>query len=382
MSVVQKGPGPLAPRTEMDINSFRIDKAIIHEITDRVLAPPAPPELVLSNASSPLDDDLKIYFQSRIAESLRLAAFPVIANPDRTSPTPALVHELFARQGSTFVDVSKAIATHLFEAQAKVRSSPGLLVSAMGDVDDGPSLAILKLQKQEGVNVERSGKEGEETYNVEHLRRLMLTNDTRVFKVAMFGSDGVTDPEAVYALVSDKQRYSSPDKRMANFFLQEFLGCRLRDDPAQTTSACFLRGEQYFNDRVADPEKRARYHRAWVTEFTSQADQLAPKRFAENQLDETDRPGFLDFLKSGNASTTQFPKELDLIESRLREEEYVLESGIRVRGTRVALDTHAEIARKDDDVLEMLITDRLKSVKGTNGRHQSRSKTTSSTSDG
>jgi hypothetical protein len=351
----------------MDVNSFSIDDAIIHEITDRVLAPPAPAQLVLSNAPSPLDPDLKNYFQNRIAESLRLAAFPVVADADRSSPTPALVHEHFDGGGAGFVEISKAIAQHLFDAQARVRSSPGLLVIATGRLNSGKGLAILKLQKQEGVNVERSGSTGQETYSVEHLRRLMLTNDTKVFKVALFEAVGVSGADEVYALVSDKQRFSSPEKRMANFFLKDFLGCRLRDDPAQTTSSYFLRSERFFNEQISDPEKRARYHRALVTDFTSQANTLNPRTFSEHHLDEEDRASFLAFVRDGNLATAQFPKDLDLIEARLKEKEYVLESGIRVRGTQVALDDHAAIAH-DGEMLEMVITDRLQSVKGAGSR--------------
>ena len=49
----------------MNIVSLSMDRTLIHEITDRSLAPPAPPELVLSHALSPLDEDLKEYFQEK-----------------------------------------------------------------------------------------------------------------------------------------------------------------------------------------------------------------------------------------------------------------------------------------------------------------------------
>lgn len=62
-------------------------------------------------------------------------------------------------------------------------------------------------------------------------------------------------------------------------------------------------------------------------------------------------------------STTQFQKDTELIEGRLREEEYTLQSGIRVRGRPVAFDVHAEIST-NGDMLEMVLKDRLESVKG------------------
>ena len=328
-----------------------------------MLAPPQPPELVLSHALSPLDADLRQYFQARVAESLRLAAYPVVADPNRTAPTPDLVHEHLTGIGPGLIETSQAVARHLFNAQQNVRSSPGLLVVASGTVDSGSCLAVLKLQKQEGLNLERVGSSGAETYSLEHLKRLMLTNDTRVFKVALFEADGVVDPDDVHALVSDKQRFSSPEKRMADFFLKGFLGCRLRDDPAQVTSKYYVAAEKYVNQKVSDPERRARYHRALLTDLVSQSDTVVPRSFATDHLDEDDQQAFLAHLRAEDVSTTQFQKETELIDGRLREEEYTLQSGIRVRGRPVAFDEHAEIST-NGDMLEMVIKDRLASVKG------------------
>src|SRR6202044_995927 len=161
-----------------------------------------------SNALSPLDEDLGGYFQARISESLVRAAYPVVADPERTSPTPDLVYGHLCGDAPGLVETSQAMARHLFEAQQTVRSSPGLLVVATGTLNTGACLAVLKLKKQEGLNLARVGSQGAETYSMEHLRRLMLTNDTRVFKVALFDSVGVTEIADIGGLVSDKQRFS------------------------------------------------------------------------------------------------------------------------------------------------------------------------------
>ncbi|MDX6699541.1 MAG: hypothetical protein QOE65_2938 [Solirubrobacteraceae bacterium] len=324
---------------------------------------------MLSSAISPVDDDLKDYFRTRIVESLSLAAFEVVADPSIQSPTPTLVHEHFTSRSSDFVEVSKALGRHLFAAQQKVASSPGLLVVVRGEVDTGPCLAVLKLQKEEGVRLERTGSAGQETYSVEHLRQLMLTNTTRVFKVALFESAEVVDSIDVHGSVSDKQRAFRPEKQVADFFLHDFLGCRVRDNPAQTTSLYFHRLEKFINTQIADPEKRATYHRALLTDMASKAPQVQPKRFAEDHIDEADQPSLASYLQAeGVSSSRPFDKDIELITSRLKEEEYILRSGIRVRGSAEALAEHAEISKKDDDQLEMLIVDRLKSVNGTGAR--------------
>lgn len=52
---------------------------------------------------------------------------------------------------------------------------------------------------------------------------------------------------------------------------------------------------------------------------------------------------------------------------RLREEEYVFDGGIRVRGSQGA-EEHAEISEGENNTLEMLINDRLKPVNGASKR--------------
>lgn len=353
----------------MNATQLNIEKAIIHEITPRVYSPPKNPELVLSNALSPLDEDLRGYFRERIAQSLKLAAFPVKAKEERSSPTPDLVCTHFTESSSDFVDVSKQMASHLFAAQQKVSSSSGLLVVVAGKVSSGSALVILKLQKQQGLNLERTGPKGAETYNLDHLHRLMLTDETRVYKIALFEADGVVTADDVYGEVSDKQRFSSPEKRMAAFFLDDFLGCELRDDPTQMTNSYFVTGEKFLNEKISSPEKRARYHRAFMADLSSQSDKVAPKKFADEHLDKSDRDGFLTALKADSVQTTQFAKDTELIKSRLREEEYVFNAGIRVRGSQEAFKEHAEISTGDGNTLEMLINDRLESVNGATRRH-------------
>jgi len=348
----------------MIASKLNIEKTIIHEITPRTHAPPKDPELVLSNALSPLDDDLRAYFKERIVDSLKRAAFPVKAKEERTSPTPELVHLYLTDPKSDFVTLSREMAKHLFAAQQKVQSSPGLLVVIAGKVDSGPAIVLLKLQKQQGLNLERTGPQGAETYNLDHLKRLMLTDETRVYKIALFDADGVVHPDDVCGEVSDKQRYSSPEKRMAAFFLDSFLGCEVRDDPTQMTNSYYLSGEKYLNEKVIAPEKQARYHRAFIADLASQADTVAPKKFAEEHLDKEDREAFLNTLRAEGVPTTQFSKDTELITSRLQEEEYVFKGGIRVRGTQEALEEHSQISEGDDKTLEMLIKDRLKSVNG------------------
>ena len=207
----------------MNVPSLRIEQAIIHEITERTYAPPAPPQLITSNAVSHLDDDLRSYFEQRVADSLRLAAFAVVADPDRTSPAPESDTSIWRARVAISSRSQRRWPHTCSKLNRPCRSSSALVISS-GQLDSGACLAVLKLKRQEGLHLERTGSVGAESYSLEHLAVPMLTNHTRVFKVALFEADGMVDPDDVHGLVSDKQRFSSPEKRMADFFLSDFLG--------------------------------------------------------------------------------------------------------------------------------------------------------------
>src|SRR4051794_19192010 len=114
----------------MNTKSLSITNTIIHEITKAPIGGSA--ELILSDTESMLDQDMRDYFRERIVESLRLAAYAVVADPVRKAPTPELVHALFNDKSADFVQVSRAMGEHLFDAQQRVRSTPGLLVISSG----------------------------------------------------------------------------------------------------------------------------------------------------------------------------------------------------------------------------------------------------------
>jgi 37-kD nucleoid-associated bacterial protein. len=348
----------------MRVETFTVDQVIIHELTKRETAPPAPPGLIMSEVPSALDADLRGYFARRIVDASRSGSFPVVVDGSLGSPVPDLVFTQLTDPDADFVAISRDIVQHLFDSQRRVSSSPGLLVVVAGTVDTGPCAALLKLQKQEGVRLERIGAAGQQTFSVEHLRQLMLTNETRVFKVAMFPAEDLATAVDIHGVVSDKQRPYAPEKQVADFFLRDFLGCQVRDNPAKATSGFFHVSEKFINDEVAEPQARTQYHRALLSELTSQATMVDPRQFAALHLSPEDAPRFVDYLRDHDVGTGQFDKSIELIKNRLREIEYVLGSGLKVRGPEEAWDDHVEVSQTDGNMLELLIEDRLDSVNG------------------
>ena len=312
---------------------------------------------LLSAAACHLDDELKRYFERRIVTALG-EGFPVVKDPVSTSPVPGQVVRFFA--GGDFVDLSRAIATHLFNCQSGA-TSPGLLTVVAGTVEDRACIALLKLEKQSGVRLTRLGPPGHETFDIEQVKELIFTDETRVFKVGLFPScDG---EEALAGLVCDTQRGNRPGTHVAAFFLGSFLGCTLAEAPDTTTQSFFSASQDYFNTQVQDPAVRARYEIALLAEMGSESNRVRPRAFAESALRVRDRDPYLAALKEANAPVHQFQKDIALIASQIGRLSVLFESGVKISGSREGFERSVTI-REDDQGTLAVVRGNVERIRG------------------
>lgn len=164
--------------------------------------------------------------------------------------------------------MSQEMARHLYLCQ-KGNSPEGLLTVCEVDVAGHRGLAVLKLEREQGARVELANTSGGRTFSVQHLRDLMLTERTKVFKVGLFVQTGA-DLASIDGAVCDTQK--SYDGTVAHFFLEQFLGCRLREKPELTTKRFFEATERFINEQVTEPEKKAQYQVALLAELNGTRD--------------------------------------------------------------------------------------------------------------
>jgi hypothetical protein len=346
---------------ESDLGRLTVERLIVHEIPQRLAGGAKAPKLVLSEIDSQLTPELKNYFAERIRTSLATAAYDVSFDPGTSSPVPEVIGTYLYEEKPSLVEMSKKIATHLHESQTAV-NNPGLLVVAEVIVDGRRSLGILKLEKEEGVRVRATKHQEKRTFDIEHLRDLMLTERTRVFKVGLFIKRG-RGPDSAEAVVSDKQRGFLPKTEIADFFLRKFLGCTLREAPDVETKRFFTSTETYINEKVEDPAIKARYQIALMAELNASRSQIRPKQFAEQHLDLDDRQSYIDFLSESGVSSTLIDKDVGLIAAQLRRVQVDLESGIAVLGTAESFESHVKMRKVQGGRTRIEIEDRVKRVR-------------------
>jgi hypothetical protein len=217
-----------------DLGRLQVKRVIVHEVPYH-LAAGASAEPVLSEVESPIDQEVRNFFRERIADNLGSSAYDVEFDASSTSPMPRLVLDGLSTTTTTFVEMSQEMARHLCLCQ-KGNSPEGLLTVCEVAVASHRGIAVLKLEREQGARVELAATPGGRTFSVQHLRDLMLTERTKVFKVGLFVQTG-EDLASIDGAVCDTQR--SYDGTVAHFFLEQFLGCRLREKPELTTKRFF-----------------------------------------------------------------------------------------------------------------------------------------------
>ncbi len=349
------------PRMKVDLGRLQVEKVIVHDVPTRPVRGGGQP-LVLSEVESPLTQELKNYFREKVIATLNSAGYDVLFDPTSSSPVPSLVLDNLGNPGFDFVSMSRQIATHLYDSQTGVNPA-GLLCLAQVSVGSHRGLAILKLEREAGVRLQQTRLGGKATFSLEHLRELMLTEKTKVFKVGLFVQKGAT-LASIEGDVSDNQRGYHPTTEVADFFLKRFLGCKLREAPEVTTKRLFQATEDFISEEIGEPEIKARYEIALLSELNSESRTFSPVAFAERHLRVQDRQRYIDWLGASDIARQPFDKDTTLIQTHLRRIQLDFESGIVVLGDPEVFDQHVRMSALDDGRTHVEIEDRIRRVQG------------------
>jgi len=320
--------------------------------------------LRLSEVESPLNEDIKRYFQEKIREAANSSrAFRVSwIEGFNDSPIRAEVEHYFdiARYDS-LVPISHTMAKHLYEIQTG--SNPAGLLGLMHcTMVDGQThaLACLKVERSRGTQILPTDVQGHPTFQINVLKNLMLHDASRVFKLALF----INRPNNMEILVVDNQVGWAHKRNIAQFFLRDFLGCHLLDAPDILTQKFYDAVERFINEVVDDPEKKVEYTLQLVAELKNQSDSINPEQFAIRCFSDEYRGPFQRFIIETGIPYREFPKDLGQIQSRLRRRIVEFESGISLSGSEDALRNKVSIQKQDNGLARIEFEDKIERVIG------------------
>jgi len=345
-----------------DLGRTKLRRVIIHDVPKHS-SQPAADVIRYSETDSPLSDELKLLLRTKIVEGCSpKGSYDVFLSTDLPSPVPALINSYMGDPGG-FVEISKRIAEHLYNSQPTV--SPAGLVAVIDAMIGGlPSIAILKLEREEGIQLEEVERNGLRSFSLEHLRNLIVTEKTKLQKLGLFVADS-DSPEGVWARVCDRQRGFEPNTEVAEFFLSRFLGAKLVGGAPMVATARMLDAtERFINEHVPDPETRSAYGLAILVELANQSAVVSPREFADRNLMPQDRQAYLDALEAAEVPTTLFDKDISNVKNRIRRMYVVLDNDVMVSAPQEKFSDVVDVSRLENGQTEVRAKGFLRKVGG------------------
>lgn len=349
----------------IDFGRLRVEKLIVHEVPGKLSDENQPP--ILSTIETQLSMEEKRYFTRKITENLSLASSAARFMPDAKSPIPQLVVDNFFKSSNNndFINLSQKMATYLYDCQTRV-NSPGLLAVIEVSIAKQPGLVILKLEKEEGIRIEQNKSNGQVTFDVEYISNILLSEKNKIFKAGLFYLDGNNiniDNIDIYITDNQNSKYSQANQ-IATFFLKDFLGCQLRDNPSVITQKFFHQTESFINKLLEQPEEQATSYLALLAELRSGDKYLSPESFGDKYFKPDKKQQYIDNLKQAGIPTNEFVKNTELLKEHLSKVQIFLDSGIIITFPSIAFQEELKLSGHENGKVHIEIEDKLKRLKG------------------
>lgn len=298
-----------------DFGELVIEQAIVHSVPARAKNDPRDYTVELSDEASLLTEKVRSALERRLSKILNSHACSVTEDPEPKSPLPDWVRDFMAEEQG-LVEVSGHLARHLQDCQTAANSR-GLLVVASARLARQRTLVLVKLEQETGMQARPVGEEGSRTFDVQFLADLLFTEKANVFKLALFTADGA-EKDLLEGWAADRQR---SNRRMAGFFLHDYLGCRFTEDPAEVTGRFHEVALKWVNTRLSEPadaHTRIEYTMAILSELQSTPETLNPREFAGLHLKGDHRMEFIAHLTENGVPDRTFVKDTEQIDARLQ----------------------------------------------------------------
>jgi hypothetical protein len=305
--------------TQDDLATTVIKHVIFHDVPQKIKEGDAKP--LLSDLETPIDTAQKNHLKKKLTRVLgSTKAYPVQFLSDTASPVPVEVRRITkAYKAEHFIEASHKLANYLFE-QHTAAISPGLLCVMEATASSQPSLILMKLERERGAQLELSGKAGHRTFAMSLLNDLVLTDGTRLFKTAMFIRTGTGDDDFRASACDDQYNVLSADD-LAKFWMR-FLGCGFLVEPRVATQRFFESTLSFISTNVTEPTVKSVIYDHLHSQMNSQAKTFAPKTFIQEFIPEQYQKPFREHLQTLNVPLTQFRKDLEDIQLKLKRRSY------------------------------------------------------------
>ena len=313
--------------TSEQLATLHIRHLIIHDVPNARVSPGERP--TLSETETELDARRIHHLKNRLVSAIgSRSAYDIIFLPDTVSPVPDTVRNFTTRFDLRhFVTQSQTIANSLYEMQFGTISS-GLLAIMDAVMERRAAVVILKIERQEGFQLQLAERNGLHTFAISVLDNLVLTEGTRLFKAALFRRTGTGDDD-IEGAACDSQKSVATADDVAKFWLR-FLGCELTERPRVRTTRFFETVMGFINEAITDPVEKNTVYEHLVSELKSERRTMSPRSFMEDYMPGPLRVPFRRHFEAANIPMTQFSKDVEDISRQLRRRSFTTRRGVTI----------------------------------------------------
>lgn len=317
----------------MLFENLTVRRLIIHEVHRRLddrqaLVPTYGSHLLR------LSDDAMSVFKERVIAAMGSQSQSMEMTISRFDAESAveLANHLSIADDATFIERSKRFADKLTTAQVS-RSLPGGVVVVFDGKAGSPARTIVGVIKAET----HTGFRRTPTLDVQYLKDLFMTPQTKLYKIGVFTyDDGARTramPEGWTATVYDSQMSSGNRDGAALYFYDAFLGCTLPVNAALLTRQ-FYENTREFIGKIDIPEE---VRSDLITGLYSylkvdQAPVIEVGSFANQYLPPSARDDFAAFMAQRKFPTNAVHKDLSEIANKLRRRRITFSQNIQLIG--------------------------------------------------
>ena len=308
------------------LSELDISRTVFHDIPNKQVRRGA--TLELSDVETVLDVTNRNLLRGKLVGGLRSYGYPIVVDTSIQSPVPPIVDRNLSGAGQDFVGASRYIAQFLYDKQPP-SSLSGVLVMAECRLQSHRALALIKLEQVAGSIPTPHVDRGLRRLDLEYASKVVLTEKVRVLKAGLFVSEGA-GINGISGLVVDAQIRDRQRRVAADYFLKQFLGFKLQDDPAQLTKKCFDVVSRWIDTCVEDIQDRFHYRTSLRSEMLRGVNTLNLEQFAIEYLELHHRSSFIGYMASEGVPTHRFLKDLKRISHNLRHTQTEVADGIQI----------------------------------------------------
>src|SRR5688572_2887568 len=308
-----------------NLRLLAIEKIIIHDVPKHKKNDFSQ-ELFLSERESKISTDLKLFFKNKIINALESErAFRICYDDSTVSPAPTYLAKIISTP-TDFINHTQEITKHIYKIQTGINPA-GIMVFFLASLEKKNVIGLMKLERDTGA--QRLPNLKTHSIDAEQVKNLMLTEKTKLYKAAFFLTKNSFKVE-YDGVVMDYQLNPSSSKIFADFFVVDFLGCNVYENPRVATKNFFDITKKFIL-QLDDPIKKTKYTQDLFSYLQKNSTIINPREFADDYLKTAkERDDYKFLFKSNNIPFSQLKKDTYYVESKMKKISIEFENGINI----------------------------------------------------